>query len=438
MILIVHTSTPENDLAQRLGKPEYSYRFVVKEFRPLLEQLGTVVEVDDPEREVDPIYADCTARGEPCLFLCFMPPNKTPINLACPTIPVFAWEFEVLPNEAFCDKPRNDWRRVMNHLGAALTHSSYTVARTRAELGEKFPIESIPAPLWDRLQTLRDTTARSRLLGARGLVIDSTCTDLHAYRKQALLEAQPDTLPLPSNTEQYQGKISLDGIVYTAIFNPGDARKNWLRMISAFCDAFRDKADATLLIKLTHHDPAFIIPNMLEAIHAMGPVSCRVLLVHAYLDDEEYKSLLLNTTYPVNISTGEGQCLPLMEYMSAGKPAVACNHTSMADYVNEKCAFIVDSSLEPGAWPHDQRQALRTMRQRVHYQSAVDALRKSYHVAKHEPDVYAAMSDAARRSLERYCSMRVVRPNLERILHLRLSQQAPQLDALSVGAAGQL
>jgi hypothetical protein len=126
-----------------------------------------------------------------------------------------------------------------------------------------------------------------------------------------------------------------------------------------------------------------------------------------------------------------------MEYMSAGVPAVACRHTSMNDYVNDACAFVVESSLEPGAWPHDQRQALRTMRQRIHYQSLVNAYRNSYHVAKYEPDVYAAMSNAAARSLERYCSMRVVRPRLERFLHSLLPEQAEPLTAIGIGASSQ-
>lgn len=415
MILITYTSTSTRELAQRVGQPEYSYRFVLNEFRPLLEQLGTVIEVTDPELQVDAIYADAVASGEPCVFLCFLPPGKTPINLACPTIPVFAWEFETLPNEVFSGKPRNDWRRVLALLGAALTHSSYTVTRTRASMGADFHIESVPAPLWDRMQNVRRTVTPLRKLQADGLVIDSRRIDLSAYSKRALLDASPNILPLPA-TSQDQGGINLDGIIYTAIFNPGDARKNWLMMISAFCDALRDKPDATLLIKLTHYDPSAIIPNMLEGIYTMGTVACRILLVHAYLKDHEYNSLLLNSTYALNVSNGEGQCLPLMEYMSAGIPAVACRHTSMIDYINDECAFVVDSSYELGAWPHDQRQAWRTMRQRIHYQSLVNAYRNSYHVARHEPAVYTAMSRAATNSLEQFCSMRVVKPRLEKFL----------------------
>lgn len=421
MIVLIHTSTSAQQLPQRLGRPEYSYRFVVDEFRPLLDELGTVIEVSDPEVEVEAIHAACRERGEPCVFLSFMPPNKTPIGLACPTIPVFAWEYEALPDEAFAGKPRNDWTRVLAKLGAALTHSSFTVDCTRAALGSDFPVVSVPAPLWDRMQALREAPRDAVTLAVTGRVIDSRRIDLSAYRKDLMLAALPGTLPLPENPSGGTTELTLDGVLYTAIFNPHDARKNWLEMITGFCDAMRDKADATLLIKLTHYDPSDIIPNLLEAVYKMGRLACRVVLVHAYLQKPAYNTLLCATTYAVNASHGEGQCLPLMEYMSAGKPAVSPRHTAMLDYVNDASAFVVDSSAEPGTWPHDQRQAFRTRRQRIHYQSLMRAYQRSYHVARFEPEVYAAMSHAAVTSLQRYCSLDVVRPRLEQFIRDRLA-----------------
>jgi hypothetical protein len=56
------------------------------------------------------------ARGEPCVFLSFSPPHRTPVHLACPTLPVFAWEFSTIPNEPFAGEPRNDWRTVLARL----------------------------------------------------------------------------------------------------------------------------------------------------------------------------------------------------------------------------------------------------------------------------------------------------------------------------------
>ena len=432
MILIIHTSTATTQIPQQLGRPEYSYRFVMDEFRPLLDELGSVVEVGDPEHEVDVIHANCSRNGEHCVFLSFMPPNKTPIGLTCPTIPVFAWEYEALPSEAFGGKPRNDWTRVLAKLGSALTHSSFTVERTRAALGADFPVTSVPAPLWDRMQALRGPRTGPVTLRIDGRVIDSQRTDLSAYRKSLLLAAEPDVLPLPEVHGEDQGLITLDGVLYTAIFNPHDARKNWMEMINGFCDALRDKADATLLIKLTHYDPSEIIPNYLEQLYKMGRMSCRVLLVHAYLQKPDYNALLRATTYAINTSHGEGQCLPLMEYMSAGKPALAPRHTSMRDYIDEDCAFVIDSSVEPGTWPHDQRQAFRSLRQRIHYQSVVEAYQRSYHVARHESQVYAAMGDAATASLRRYCSIDVVRPRLQRFIRERLTAATPSLNPAHV------
>ena len=417
MILLIHTRAAIQQIHRQLGRPEYSYRFVVSEFRPLLDELGVVIEVKDPESEIDAIYASCRRHNVPCVFLSFMPPNKTPIGLACPTVCVFAWEYENLPNEAFGGKPRNDWRRVLARLGSAVTHSSFTVKSVHAVLGANFTIVSAPAPLWDRMQTVHGPhTTPATLPILRGVAIDSRRTQLADYRHSLLEAALPEALPLPANRHQHQTEIPLDGVLYTAVFNPYDGRKNCMLMIGAFCDALRDKPDATLLLKLTHHDPSKLIPDMLEIIYRAGDIACRVLLVHAYLEGADYHTLLRATTYAVNTSHGEGQCLPLMEYMSAGKPAIAPRHTSMLDYVDEHCAFVVDSSAEIGTWPHDQRQAFRTLRQRIHYQSLVMAYRRSYHVAREEPDVYASMSKAATESLRRYCSMETVRPRLQGLL----------------------
>lgn len=428
MILIVHTSSREAGMADQLGRPEYSYRFVLREFRPLLEELGLVIEIVDPLAEVDGIYASAMRRGEPCLFLCFLPPNKVPLGLRCPTVPVFAWEYARLPDEAFGGKPRNDWRRMLSYFGAALTHSRFTVERTRSALAQPdFDIQSVPAPLWDRVRALALPSWRAGAtidlpLPADALVIDSATTDLAFYRKE-----RPDDVPPALRADScldHQGHLPLGGVIYTAIFNPGDGRKNWQEMISGFCAALRHQADATLVLKLSHYDPAPIIPEMLEILYKMGPLRCRVLLLHAYLDDAAYASLIRASTYTLNASHGEGQCLPLMEYMSAGRPALAPRHTSMGDYVDPDCAFVIDASLEPGTWPHDQRQAFRTLRYRIHYQSLLMAFQRSYHVACHEPATYEAMSHAAVASLQRYCSHATVKPRLKQFIARRLQTSA--------------
>lgn len=428
MILLVYTSTADNDLVERLGSPEYSYRFVIREFMPLLQEFGKVIDIKHPEQEVDAIYAACVARGEQCVFLCFMPPGKTPIRLRCPTVPVFAWEYDTLPNDPFQGRPRNDWTRVLARLGTAITHSNFVVESTRAMLGKSFPIASIPAPLWDRMQHPQSTQIEPSKLTLQGLIIDSTKTDLSQYARSVLKDIPDDEeIPVPVAPSSEPVTLTLEGIVYTAIFNPHDGRKNWQFMISAFCEALRDKGDATLLIKLTHREANRMLPWMMQQIHQMGRLRCRVLLVNAYLPDSAYSDLIRCSTYALNTSHGEGQCLPLMEYMSSGKPAIAPCHTSMLDYINEHCAFVVSSSPEIGCWPHDPRHVFRTLRQRVHYDSLINAFHASYHVARHEPETYRYMSRAARQSLKQYCSMDVARSRLRQLLAERLVEPAMQI-----------
>jgi glycosyltransferase involved in cell wall biosynthesis len=436
MIILVHTAFHAGNVAANLGRPEYSYYFVLREFRPMLEKLGVVIDIRDPAREVDAIYTNCLEHHVPCVFLSFLPPNKTPIGLACPTVPVFAWEYGDLPGESFSGKARNDWRRVLKHVGAAVTHSTFTVDVVKRSVDRAFPIIVAPAPLWDRLaaRLAADLAPGSGPMKLRvdGMVIDSRLIELSDYSKAKELACAPDPLPLPENRQEGISELELDGIVYTSVFNPGDGRKNWVDMISAFCVAFAHIADATLLLKLSHHDIREVVPKMLECMHKGGQFTCRIVIVHGYLAQDDYERLVDATAYAVNTSHGEGQCLPLMEYMASGKPAVAPRHTAMLDYVDESNAFVVNSFLEPGTWPHDMRQAFRTLREHVQVDSLIQAYRSSYYVAKEEPETYRAMALAARQSLHDYCSHAVVAPRLAAFLHSVISRDPRQVDSRSL------
>ena len=180
-----------------------------------------------------------------------------------------------------------------------------------------------------------------------------------------------------------------DGVIYTSVFNPYDGRKNWQDMLSAFCTTFRDTADATLVLKLTHHDISDALNDMLHHLYKNQSFRCRVVLIHGFLADADYERLVEATSFVVNSSFGEGQCLPLMEFMSCGKPAVAPCNTAMADYIDADNAFIVDSTDELTAWPHDPRRAFRTLRYVTNWASLCEAYKASYDVAKNHPARYA-------------------------------------------------
>ncbi len=422
MIILVHSETTEATLRGNLGRAEYSYYFVVKAFRPVLARLGIVVPVHgEPQRAVEAIHANAVRHGEECVFLSFAAPHNTPLGLSCPTIPVFAWEFDTLPNEVWNDDPRNDWGYVLRRTGRAITHSGFAVQTARAVLGADYPIASIPAPVWDQYESLYRSATNGPILPSgltllvAGRVIDTRALDLSRYNSPER-RATGRFAPFPPVPAEGFTRLRLDGVIYTMVFNPYDGRKNWSDLLGGFVWGLRNEADATLILKLTHSEPDEAISALLEDLCKLTPFHCRVVLIDGYLDDEAYARLIAATTYAVNSSRGEGQCLPLMEFMSAGKPAITGDHTAMADYATTENAFLVGSTAEPTQWPHDPRNLYRTLRRRTKFETLVKAFADSYAVTKRDPLRYAAMSEAAHESMRAHCSeaetLRRLRPIL--------------------------
>jgi len=422
MIILVYSETNAGMIALNLGRSEYSYYFVLKEFRNVLERLGTVIAVSDPKNEVDRVYRNAARHGEKCVFLSFSPPHYTQIHFECPTYSVFAWEFDTIPTETWEGEPRNDWRIALRWLGRAITHSEYTVRSVKAAMGEDFPIVSIPAPVWDRFDRLRRKYPPMPVcpgieLSVVGTIIDSWVTDLLPYAPQFKVPGVFAKLP-PESGPDNPARIRISGVVYCAVFNPYDNRKNWFDMICGFGLALRDMPDATLVLKLTHQDRSTAMHAILEDLYKIPPFKARVVMIHGYMSDDDYEKLVAASSYTVNTSRGEGQCLPLMEFMSAGRPAISPTHTAMADYITKDNAFVLESSLEPFHWPQDPRQAFRSRRHRINFATVLEAYRESYRVAKEDPDRYHRMSRQANLDLERHCSQDLTEIRLRKFLEV--------------------
>lgn len=421
MNILVYSETTSDNVESRLGKSEYSYYFVLREFLPVLRTLGRVVAVKDPGQEVDPIFRECGDYGENCVFLSFTPPHLTLMDLACPTIPVFAWEFDTIPSETWYGEREQDWRYVLDRLGRAITHSSATVRTIKAAMGRDFPIESIPAPVWDRFEALYEPNSigvapSGTKFEVVGSVIDSWAFDFSIYAgKNWHSKGVPPTFSLEPDRKK-PTQITVDGVIYLSVFNPGDGRKNWHDLLAGFCWAFRDTEDATLIVKLTSHECEVPLAWMLEFIYRLTPFKCRIIVLTGYLLAEQYDALLKTASYVVNSSHGEGQCLPLMEAMARGKPAIAPCHTGMSDYIDAANAFVLRSSVAPTLWPHDPRIAFRTLHQRIDFGSLVDAYRESHRVAREDTARYRRMGAEARDAMQRHASAAVVAERLRTIL----------------------
>ncbi len=230
-----------------------------------------------------------------------------------------------------------------------------------------------------------------------------------------VVEQEPASGVQP-NVEGGPQTLRLSGVVYTSVFNPGDGRKNWIDLVTAFCYAHRSNANTTLILKMVTNDPDSYMGTLRLLLTQLAPFNCRIVAIRGFLPTQEYKKLMAATTYYVNTSHCEGLCLPLMEFLCCGIPAVAPDHTAMADYINTRMAFPVESSIEQNVWPEDTRDLFRTLRYRINWESLRDGFLASYRVATEDTERYRRMSEAAHQELGEYCSVAAVTRKLSEFL----------------------
>jgi hypothetical protein len=395
--LIMYSKYSESTIADALGAADYSYFFVLQRFHKLLVNDFAITRLHALDA-LEGVINSSRAAGNHPLLLCFTPPHDLPLDASCPVIPVFAWEFDTLPDVSWNGDTRTNWAEMLRRCPAAITHSEHTVRVSRYSLGDDYNIVSAPASVWDSYNTIQD---RQWTGHARQIVVEAAYLDTHAPSWREPGEVQAGTQHL-----------TLSGCVFTSVLNPHDGRKNLTDMISAFADAFRYQSDACLLLKFTNSSSAHYIESARQLLCRLAPFHCRVLIISGYLPAESFHDLVRATTFCVNASTGEGQCLPLMEFMSAGKPAISPDHTAMAEYVDDTNAFIVRSSPEPASWPQDSRQMLTCRKMRISWQSLLDAYRAAYATATTDADRYTRMSQAAEARLHAHNAAAVLRPRL--------------------------
>lgn len=203
--------------------------------------------------------------------------------------------------------------------------------------------------------------------------------------------------------------VTVSGTVYAAVLSPQDGRKNWTDLVSGFVWALRDHADATLVVKMPAKDAVGFHEHFDAWLTQLAPFHCRVIGLYGFLDDAAYDGLVDAADYYVNSSSAEGLCLPIMEFLSAGRPALAPDHSAMADYVTPQNAFVLASSLEQNVWPHDPRELYTTMRHRLNWRSMVEAYEASFRRATAGDGEYDAMAQRAKSAMAAFCGANVVR-----------------------------
>jgi glycosyltransferase involved in cell wall biosynthesis len=446
---------------KRLGLPGYSYDIVARLLVPLLQRWGEVVPVPlDPEH-IEAAIGAARRRGLQPIQLSVLPFQDVYLTRSAPNVVFPFWEFPDVPAEAFDGNPQNNWVATANRCDLVLVCGPFT-ANALQRAGIRTPIHMVPVPAarahfqlppWSAETTTRIACSAYVFPNAavppeqrwdapdtrespenRAVRPSLTRTLLGRLRQTYRQMFKPLVPPIvhqrlrdrvrPVSLDPWQSylrgsrreELELSGIVYTSIFSPQDGRKNRDDLLSGFLAALRDCSDATLVVKLAAADMLWIDTTLNYYRTAGLAHRCKVVFITDYLSDEQMLALARASTYYLTTTRAEGCCLPLLDFLAAGRPGVAPCHTAISDYFSPEMGFIMASAPERAIWPQDKRVRFKTMWNRLVWPSVVEQIRNSYQAVRNDRSVYAAMAAAARARVSQWAEPEAVWPRLRAAL----------------------
>lgn len=453
---LVTTYSNDTPSGSNLGTPGYSYEFVTRLFVPLLQRWGEVIEIARPERDLDNIAVQTRERGLEPVHICFRAFQDVCLTAQAPNVVVPAWEYPDIPDHIFDGNPRNDWIGMANRSALVIVGGPFT-RDALIGAGVRTPVCIVPVPTANEYFSMAEwQPGQASILGCRALVFPERIAPSmlsqrlppppsesgalvghwtsalkrqlrQAYKRflrprlprrlEAALTAGVlaagkvwrEVLPPPAAVTG----IPLSGVVYASIFNPTDGRKNWEDLLTGFLRALGDKDDATLVIKLITND-ATKARYVYDYYRGLGiEHRCRLVFIADYLSDEQMRDIARASAFYLQTTRAEGNCLPLMNYLAAGRPAISPRHTAIADYFTTEHGFVIESHPEPTSWPHDSRHRCRTTWQRLVWPSLVEQIKRSYFLVKENVNEYWRLAKQVQGKMSQWAGESNVAQRLE-------------------------
>lgn len=423
---------PSQSLSQ-LGSPGQGLYFAAEALQGIL---GEIALADHPAT----------------LYFCL--PYQLPEADQSPQFIAFTWPYDEFP-PACARAPLADWQRGLASCLGALVFSQQAARAVRKLMGKDYPVQVIPAQPAERFAALCPDGGmtphnRPRLLMFHGQLLDSPRIGLSvdglaqrepepipepaAYSPPNLRERldltrqlarnwwheaitsylqkplpKPEPLPPPAPKAPLQQRLKLYGTVYTCVLRAEDEHFRWADMLSAFCLTFRDEPNVTLVLKFTHHNETSGVIPLLTVLSRLSPFRCRVVAINAFLETDEYATLIAASDYLIQASEAEASALTAQEFLSAGRPVIGPAYGALADWLTPDNAFLVAGDLQPAHWVGDVDKQQHQRALRLNWESLCQALAQSYHIAQQSPELYRSKSLAARDGMRTRASSAQIR-----------------------------
>jgi glycosyltransferase involved in cell wall biosynthesis len=171
-------------------------------------------------------------------------------------------------------------------------------------------------------------------------------------------------------------------------YDSGFERKNPIAAVAAFREAFGDRTDVELLVKVRGHSTTGEPERRFTAAIA-GMANVRVQAGSIAPDD--YERLLAEADIVLSLHRAEGFGLVLAEAMLLGKPVVCTAWSGNLDFMTEATACLVPATLTPALDESDAYRDLQTHWAEPSTVAAADWLRRL-----EDPSLRHTIGDAAR------------------------------------------
>ena len=197
--------------------------------------------------------------------------------------------------------------------------------------------------------------------------------------------------PVPSGLSRSDFGLPDDAVVVLVSFSLASSfeRKNPLGAISAFVQAFGDRPDRVLVLKIVHSHHA---PHDLALLRAATGGAANILFETRTLPAPDSHALTACCDIVLSLHRSEGFGLVPAEAMLLGKPVVATDFSGTTDFLDATCGIPVGFTLIPAVDERGVFEAPGAMWADADIREAADALR---HLAA-DPAERARIGEAAR------------------------------------------
>jgi hypothetical protein len=386
----------DSSAKETLGWSEYSYYYLATKMGDFLLKAGHTVDWATTAEQLNSRVLKFLEQGKfDVIHLAFSPPHRATVTSLTDNYIFIAWEYPDIPLHNSYESAYGNWARHLRAFQRIFVFSSHTAAAIKKAdeklkpivmrkefLYSKPPIfsKNVPEIQARTLASHSIGNESSQELGAVGGAISLKQLYREKIRPRIPKKAHKVIVRIYRIFEKYRnrsrnlGEFSTDLLnvnllervagkyVISSWLNPNDIRKNSEMLIELFCSVARKRPQCILLVKLhcSESEAQQFLNSVRKTRKRFGIESESIYLVSGHLSEYDCHKIRALSDLYINVSSGEGLCLPVIEHAIAGIKCLIPRNSAFLDYpVNQQFTFV-DCDEIPTNFPATTQDIIET------------------------------------------------------------------------------